>query len=277
MEPKRLTADRFVDSRMGISYRYVYSETEYFRPHNHDYFEVFLVLEGQALHWVNGTQMQLRKGDLVFVRPEDTHDYMLQDDRPFSMLNLPFTVQTLQELLVFLAEGFASEGLLNSRLPPCRKLSDRELEWVGGQMSKICAFAPDEYPKIKTALRVLLLRIFTKYFTELEPEEETIPAWLDRMCATMREGSNFAEGTEFFFGLTDKTREHVSRCMKKYMGMTVTEYINSLRLNYIANMLRNSNHRISHIIFESGFNNISWASELFRQRYGMTMREFRNG
>ena len=59
--------------------------------------------------------------------------------------------------------------------------------------------------------------------------------------------------------------------------MTVTEYINSLRLNYIANMLRNSNYSISDIIFDSGFNNISWASEQFKAKYGMTMREYRAG
>ena len=66
------------------------------------------------------------------------------------------------------------------------------------------------------------------------------------------------------------------RGFKKEFGMTVSEYINSLRLNFIANMLRNSNYSISQIIFDSGFNNISWASECFKLKYGMTMREYRN-
>ena len=57
--------------------------------------------------------------------------------------------------------------------------------------------------------------------------------------------------------------------------MTVSEYINRLRLNYIANMLRNSNHSVTEIIFESGFNNISWASQLFKENYGVSMREYR--
>ena len=47
MEPKLLTATRFVDTEMGCSYRYVYSDTEYFRPHYHDYFELFVMLEGR--------------------------------------------------------------------------------------------------------------------------------------------------------------------------------------------------------------------------------------
>ena len=40
-------------------------------------------------------------------------------------------------------------------------------------------------------------------------------------------------------------------------------------------MLINSNHNITDILFESGFNNLSWASELFKKKHGMTMRQFR--
>ena len=77
------------------------------------------------------------------------------------------------------------------------------------------------------------------------------------------------------FALTDRSREHVSRCMKKYIGMTVSEYINHLRLNYIANTLLNSNHTITDIVYASGFNNLSWANTQFRTKYHMSMSEYR--
>ena len=50
MEPKLLTAERFVDRETGCSYRYVHSSTEYFRPHFHDYYEIFILMEGEAKH-----------------------------------------------------------------------------------------------------------------------------------------------------------------------------------------------------------------------------------
>ena len=76
--------------------------------------------------------------------------------------------------------------------------------------------------------------------------------------------------------LSGRSREHLSRSMKKYMNTTISEFINDLRLNYIANMLRNSNKKISDIIFDSGFNTLSLASTLFVKKYGMNMRQFRN-
>ena len=68
MEAKLLTADRFVDLQTGFLYRYVLSDTEYFRPHYHDYYEIFILLDGNANHLVNGTVVPLKKNDMVFMR-----------------------------------------------------------------------------------------------------------------------------------------------------------------------------------------------------------------
>lgn len=67
MQPKLLTADRFVEPNSGFLYRYVYSDTEYFRPHYHDYYEVFVLLDGTAVHLVNGAREVLHRGTVVFI------------------------------------------------------------------------------------------------------------------------------------------------------------------------------------------------------------------
>lgn len=275
MEPKLLTSQRFVDGITGISYRYVFSDTEYFRPHYHDYFELFLMLEGNAVHMVNGAKIRLKKGSLVFIRPFDSHDYVCENAKPFSLLNITFTSETADMLFDYLGEGFPKSHLLEAPLPPEIHLSDYEFERFCKRMDSIRAIEPNKHFELKTALRILLFNTFTRYFSEEFETEEEMPVWLEEMCTVLRQDGNFALGSEYFFSLSDKSREHISRMMKKYTGMTVTEYINSLRLNYIANMLRNSNHSISDIIYNSGFNNISWASEKFKEKHGVTMREYR--
>lgn len=276
MEPKLLTAERFVDMRTGCMYRYVLSDTEYFRPHYHDYCEVFVVLDGCAKHLVNGTVLRLSSRDMVFIRPSDTHDYVSQDGAPFSMLNITFTWDTLEEMFCFLGDGFPSAMLLEAKLPPTVRLTNGEFSALQSRMTAISAISLTDTAPLKTALRVLLFDIFTKYFSDYTTDSRAVPAWLDALCAEMRRSGGFVEGSEKLFALTDKSREHVCRSMKKYMGITVTEFINDLRLSYICNMLCNSNHSITEIIFESGFNNLSWASEQFKEKYGMTMRQFRN-
>jgi AraC family cel operon transcriptional repressor len=274
MEAKLLTAKRFIDMETGISYRYVYSETEYFRPHYHDYCEIFLVLSGRARHMVGHREFSLSPGDLVFIRPSDTHDY-ISSGGGYAMLNIAFTLETLQGLFAFLGDGFPATELMNVSAPPQVKLSQQTVDAINARMTAISA-GPQDVPALKTALRILLFEIFSQHFSGFVGEKKQLPLWLASACDTMRKNGSFVDGSEAFFALTDRSREHVCRCMKKYMGVTVSEYVNDLRLSYIASMLRLSNHTVAQIVFDSGFNNLSWAAELFKRKYGMTMRAYRS-
>ena len=275
MTPKLLTAERFIDMRSEISYRYVLSDTEYFRPHYHDYFELFLMLDGSAVHFVNGDEIKLSKGTAVFVRPNDTHDFVCKNGKTFSMLNITFTQATADELFSYLGDGFPSAELISTQIPPSVILSEKDFKAFSSQMESVSAISAEDFGSLKTSLRVVLMRFMVKHFSDFNHESSDIPQWLEDLCEQMKKNGNFTLGTEKMYSLTDKSREHISRSMKKYTGMTVTEYINSLRLNFIANMLQNSNHSVSDIIFESGFNNISWASEQFKEKFGTTMSEYR--
>lgn len=275
MEPKLLTASRFVNEKTGISYRYVYSETEYFRPHYHDYYEIFLVLSGFARHSVGDGEYPLQAGDLVFIRPSDIHDY-ISDGGGYSMLNITFTKETLRGLFAFLGDGFPAGALVRTPLPPKVTLTQPEIDYVNNRMASVCAIDQEDIPATKTALRILLFEIFSKYFSGFPAEESNVPPWLAEACDRMQRSGSYVEGSEALFALTGRTREHVCRSMKKHMGITVSEFISELRLRYIASMLHSSNHTISQIVFASGFNNLSWASELFKKKYGCSMREYRN-
>jgi len=276
MEPKLLTANRFVDMRTEINYRYVVSDTEYFRPHYHDYFEVFLLLEGTAMHCINGTVRKLLPGSIVFIRPADVHDYYCDKGTSFSMLNITFTEKTFREMTVFLGEGFPAEKLSKASMPPEVRLTEHEFTRLIRKMTDIRAIDASDFATLKTSLRIFLFGIFTKYFSDYEAWDDTMPEWLNRLCEEMKRNGNFTLGSARMQELGGKSREHISRCLKKHTGLTVSEFVNDLRLKFIANMLRNSNHSISDIIYESGFNNLCHASRLFKEQYGMTMREYRN-
>lgn len=274
MDVKLLTADRFVDMRTEIMYRYVHSETEYFRPHYHDYCEVFVVLGGAAQHLINGKIVHLTPRDIVFIRPQDRHDYIPESGKSFTLLNITFTTQTVEEIFSFLGDGFPGRELMQAQMPPSLKLSEADFDVLENRMRAIRAVSQQDVPSLKAMLRRLLFDVMTNHFADQAPREDIMPTWLDDLCRQLREGG-FVEGAEPMFAACDKSREHVCRSMKAYTGMTMTEFINELRLNYIANMLQNSNHTVTEIIFDSGFNNISWAARLFKEKYGESMRQYR--
>lgn len=77
------------------------------------------------------------------------------------------------------------------------------------------------------------------------------------------------------YEISGKSREHLSRSLKNYYGVTPSEFIADLRLEYAVNLLLTSNLSVTDICFESGFENLSWFYKQFRQKYGETPADYR--
>jgi len=71
------------------------------------------------------------------------------------------------------------------------------------------------------------------------------------------------------------SRSTLQRFFKKSTGMTITHYVNDLRIGHSAHMLTNTEKSITQIIFESGFNTVSNFNRIFRKIKNCTPSEFR--
>lgn len=273
MEPKMLDAKYHVDVSTGCLCRYVRSDTEYFRPHSHNYYELFLVVKGNVCHIINGREQYLTEGQLLFIRDFDLHDYKSGDGNYFEFVNLAFSKETLQSMLTFLGEGFPVDNLLAAAYPPMVSLSAREKETISFSLIELNTNSDKDYVKFKA--RSFLVYVFSNFFFQyIEPKSE-IPAWLEILYEKMKRPQNFIAGTKKMYELSGKTREHLTRCMKQYYDITPTAYVTGLRLGYAANLLLVSNLNITDICYECGFDNLSWFYKSFARKYGMTPAEYR--
>ncbi|MGN0163765.1 MAG: AraC family transcriptional regulator [Candidatus Ornithomonoglobus sp.] len=71
------------------------------------------------------------------------------------------------------------------------------------------------------------------------------------------------------------TVDHLGRVFKQETGMTITEYINNLRVEITKDILENTDRRIEHIpiIFNI---NLKYLQHIFKKYTGMSMREYRS-
>ncbi|MDH6311427.1 AraC-like DNA-binding protein [Parabacteroides sp. PFB2-10] len=73
-----------------------------------------------------------------------------------------------------------------------------------------------------------------------------------------------------------ETNERLLRAtLKKYLGVTVSEYITRQRLNYAKRLLAESDSTIEAIAFDAGFGSRNTFYRLFREHYGLTPDEYR--
>ena len=272
--PKRLMASRHLDEASECRFRHVRDETEKFVPHCHEYYEIFLMIKGKALHGVNGKTDLIEAGTLIFIRKDDAHDYMSVDGS-FEFANLAFSEGTLRCLFDYLGDGFPASTLLESEYPPEVHLTDNETKRLYLKMAELNTINYSDSAKLRFKMRKLLVDIFSDYFESPAQKDSDVPFWLENAYRKMRDPKNFIEGKEKLFSLAGKTREHTTRCMKKYYGITPSDYVNELRLSYAANLLMSSNLNATEICYECGFQNVSWFYNEFAERFGVTPGKYK--
>lgn len=164
-----MLAKKHIDADTGFRYRYIQSETEYFRLHCHEYFEIFLTLQGDIAHIINGRCEQLREGSLVLIRPDDIHDYKYQSGDLYRFINLAFDRETAQSLFIFLGRQACEDALLSCAMPPVVRLSAGEKEKLLLLFQGINAVQRNDALQAKTQMRLLLAQVVAKYFLAVPP------------------------------------------------------------------------------------------------------------
>lgn len=271
-----LTAESLIDPKTEIHFAFHKSLKNITSPHSHDFYELFIITKGSVVHRINGKKEVLNEGSLVFIRPKDAHYYEKDGERVCELINLAFPQKAVDELFLYLGEGFSSERLLTASDPPVIILSQTEKNIVAEKLGELNTLPRVNKSEIKTKLRILLLELITKYFPkEAHKKAGQLPEWLEYLMEEMSKKENFAAGLSALQKISEKTQEHLCRVFKKHLRLTPTEYINELRLNYAANMLTNSDVQIIEISGESGFDNLSHFYHLFKKKYNMSPREFR--
>lgn len=276
MKEKMLDFKIYTDTESGCLCRYVKSDTEYFAPHYHNYYELFMVLKGEPFHVANKKGHILHEGDLLFIRDFDIHEYKSGDGNYFEIVNLTFTKETFLSLADYLGEGFLYKNLLEAEQPPVVNLSPKDKELLFYSLMELNQSVDKKIIKLRA--RALLIKIFTEYFYDYEKyrkKENDIPLWLEITMEKMKKPQNFIEGTARMYKLCGKSREHLTRCLRKYYNTTPSILVADLRLEHSAKLILTSNLTITDICYECGFENLSWFYKQFIKKFGMTPTNYR--
>jgi AraC family cel operon transcriptional repressor len=277
-EYPRLSHTYNVDPTAECFYQYVYGENDIFYPHSHDFYEIFLTIEGTVTHLVNGIVQKLPEGSLVFIRPDDTHGYIYDEpeNRRTTYINLAFSSETARQLFLFLSPDFPSDELLSCDMPPIVNLSIIEKKRLLSQISELNIVNWQDKKALKVKMRAILADIFTRYFNfSRQTTQNALPLWLSSLFSKMERPENFVAGMDRMISLSGKTREHLARSVKKHCGITLADYINSLRLNYATTLLSRTDTPIIDICYVCGFGSMSYFYRVFKIRHGMSPHQFR--
>ncbi len=265
---------------VDFCYRYANHGNYLAQLHDHTCYDFFLSLDSGGIHYINGEERVLHEGLLVFVRPCDTHYFGPGGTSEPCHVNISFRPEIVDGLFAYLGEHGKAlhRQLMEAPMPPFCILTQREKDHILSTLKTFAVPIQEETTEHKLRFRLFvaeLISVFAqKNAFETEKNDGT-PAWLESVCEKMCAHENFSEGISRMVELSGKTREHLARSMKKYKNVTLSTFVNNLRLEYVANMLLNSRMSIVDLCYDSGFASLDYFGKQFKKKYGVSPSDFR--
>lgn len=247
-----------------------FSSTRVTRLHTHDFPEVFWIESGSGLHEINGERRRLDTGDLVIVRPADCHRLEAVDERGFSLVNLAYSPLIRADLLN------RHRHELGALLDPLEKLPCR-VRMTGPMLATLRrrVVMLSNSPRSRVSVESFLLGLQEYCRLEKEPMLPPMPDWLRHAMMSAKRPEVFARGVPALVKASGRSAEHVARTLKAVLGMTPTDYLNQIRMEFAARELRVTERPIVDIALDCGLGNLSYFYALFREAHGMAPRAYR--
>ncbi len=283
----------------SVRYNHSWKRPEELPMHRHKFTESVLILRGHASHIIHlyptGTHVsQVRRGDVLIINPHEEHTFELAQGEELELININFTSEFLDG---FFKQGDAEVRILDfvyqqPMLPPDIRFSNK-LRLGEEEIEEVVALVARINREMKAGrvgyrmmmgyiMAQILMIISRRYLESLDSEENEMTAEIKDFSYISRVKGyieyHYAEDIkkEELARIGMCSERQLSRKFKQQMGMTVTAYINEVRLNHARELLLRTDEKITKIALKAGFNDISYFNRTFAAAVGMTPREYRS-
>lgn len=254
-----------------------------FPEHSHDYIEVVYMCLGSTTHIINGKEVLLSEGELLFLSRNARHSIRTaaENDIAINFIILP----------EFFTNSLSSLGEEDT---PLKRFITDSLDNNSGDSDYLLFKVAQELPVqnlVENLIWILLndtrnKRTVNRITMELlfqhlmncadsisygNSEDELVIKFLKYIDDNYRDAS-LSEAASLLF--CDPS--WLSREIKKRTGSNYTDLIRERRLSQAVFYLKNTNMKISDIVTSIGYDNVSYFYRIFFEAYNMTPKEFRD-
>lgn len=238
--------------------------------HDHDYYEILWITRGSGYQIVNKQRMALERGDMVMIRPSDTH-MIMANKGGLIFINIAFSADTAELMRVRYFDNpeqyFWSKGLLPAKIhiddQHIDRFTNRAHEAMRHRLSYI-------------QLDSLLLFILRNIITDESEYMLDIPIWLYHALAQYKTPKNFKMGREGFAQECGRNIDYINRVVRKHLHMSLTDLLNNRKMQWAALQLTSLDTPIKEICLNCGFNNLGHFYKVFKQFYTQTPQQYRS-
>lgn len=241
----------------------------YFRDkHDHDFFEVTMVVEGSATHCVNEGVQIIHPRSMLVIRPEDTHYFQpyARNKTKFEFYNIHITVDMMREQM---EQSKKLKGrVLDGELPAMLNLTHNDFAYIQNKLADLNSmkFGEDRTYLYESVVRDMLWALLSASDEQID---NRMPTWFNEFLTKLSKQEVFSKDFAQIVSEANVSKSYLWKCFKKHLGMTPTDYINSIRLEYTYEKIKERDSHIGDIASAAGFNSYGYFVKLFSEKYGM--------
>lgn len=245
--------------------------------HYHDYYELNIIVAGDIRFICDGVTFLPKHGDIVMIPPHTTHESLLSaKSTHYIRYKFYFQPDMLDDIgfssLVHVLTQHQEEGFLFS-------LNSEDIESLFSYLDEMDDFLTQKKSVINDACILSALLKVLCIMAKMQPKDVHNDEYLPKKLVEIREYidkhfidlSSISQLADHFF----YSQEYIARLFRKYLNVTVTEYITKKRVSYSQKLIRDTNLPITQICFMAGFGSIPNFIRAFKLETGIVPSAYR--
>lgn len=248
---------------------------EYPLLHGHKDWEIFIVLEGKILHTINGKISTMHAGTSCLVGPQHKHCYFFANNNSaqhFQAINFLVRKKYFDDYFGLLAPNFF-EKIKYDTSPLYFNVDAYLLNYISDKCLQIQTLENMETTESKEQCNLLVSTLLLEFCKQFD-SSPTYPDWLNTFIKQLILPANFCN-YQNLLSTVPYSYSHTAKLFKEYLGVTIIEYVNNLKVRYACELLQNSDMTILQISSALNFDSLSHFYHIFKKAMDMTPYKYR--
>ena len=222
------------------------------KNHNHNFWEVLIVLSGSITHVINGKALTVSAGSVTFLRPLKDSHYFIEtaNNGMYRHRDIYVNTEDMEKWCEMLSPTLY-ETLYKPDTPCTFSIQQTfinhiETTFFSSNFESI--HNPVLYKNVQLSMVLSLLSNFQVSQVPTAP-----PSWINQLIQTLKNPSNFSTHVEELTQSIPYSHCHICREFKKYIGQTVINFFIQQKISYASYLLVNTNLKIIDIANTVGY------------------------
>jgi AraC family transcriptional regulator, melibiose operon regulatory protein len=275
-----------LDETFLVNYR-LHGLTEYVADfHSHQEYEVYIFHGGSCRYIVHNHIYDLEPGDILLLDGKTLHKPNISKNSEYIRSHIHFSPHWIKGILTEMGSMYLLEAF--EKLHHCliRTKENSELKYLETVISRLAeirrnAHAQDQHAI--TEMKVLLLQVLIivhrlgqMHSIKMTHEKMDKAEHAENIAEFIQKNYMKKLSIQTIATALNLSKSYVAHVFKEMTGFTVMEYVMGCRLNQVKYLLEiEPDKPLKDIAHECGFESVSHFSRYFREKVGVTAKEYR--